>query len=135
MFVQNFDNKKCPCYIYSIRGINIIRGGDTLERVYDTRGRVHGYVDGNTIYDRNDCIAGYTDGCMIYDARRAPMAYVGDRYIYTMDGARVGRYRGYDLYDMSGNHLGYGNSGFGGLLGAALILLLLRRAFRPRFIF
>lgn len=104
-----------------------------MEHVYDYQGRLHGYFDDNIIYDNNNRIAGYTDGSVIYNRAYSPMAYVGDGFVRTMDGTPVGQYRESDLYDMNGNFLGYGNPGFGGLLGATLLLLLFGSFFRPRF--
>lgn len=99
-----------------------------MERFYDSRGNYRGYVMGNTIYDSCGRVMGYTDGCRIYDACRRPLAYIDRGCIYSACCNRVlGYYNGrnYRLYDARGNYLGYGNSGFRGLLGAILILLLL----------
>ena len=104
-----------------------------MEKVFDSQGRLYGYADENVIYDENYRIAGYTDGSVLYDQYRTPLAYADSGYVYTMDNAPVGRYSGYSLFDMSGNYLGYGNQGFRGLLGAILLLLLLRPF--SRFIF
>jgi hypothetical protein len=100
-----------------------------LERFYDSRGTLHGYVIGDTIYDSCNRVMGYTDGCRIFDACKRPLAYIKRGCIYSCCCNRVlGYYNGrnYRLYDAGGNYLGYGNIGFRGLLGAILILLLLR---------
>ena len=110
---------------------NLISGGDIMEKVYDPRHRVQGYVDNNTIYDRNHNIMGYTDGQAIYDRYMYPLAYLEDGYVFNMDGVPLGYYNGYKLYDMGGNYLGYGNFGFFGLLGASLLFLLFAGLARP----
>ncbi|WP_372996894.1 4-fold beta flower protein [Lutispora sp.] len=99
-----------------------------MERFYDSRGTLYGYVDNDTIFDCCGRVMGYTDGCRIFDAYRRPLAYIDRGNVYSSNGARLGYYnsRNYRLYDMDGNYLGYGNSGFRGLLGAILLLLLFR---------
>lgn len=109
-----------------------LKGGDFMEKVYDARRRLRGYVDNNTIYDSDNNIMGYTDGYMLYDQYGTPLAYVDEGYVRTMGGTPVGYYRDTRLYDMSGNYLGYGNFGFFGLLGASFLLLLLGGLFWPR---
>ncbi|MDF2590908.1 MAG: hypothetical protein K0S75_374 [Clostridia bacterium] len=117
-------------YIYHYKEV---KGGVILEKVYDYDGRMRGYVDEDIIYDSENRIAGYTDGSVIYNRAYSPMAYVGDGYVRRMDGTPVGRYRESRLYDMYGNYIGYGNSGFRGLLGATLLLLLFGSFFNRRF--
>jgi len=135
--IQKFNNKKWPCYIYSnwenkyLYDNELIKGGDIMEKVYDTRNKISGYVDNNTIYDSDYNIMGYTDGSVLYDEYMSPLAYVGDGYVHTMGGTPIGYYRGSRLYDMSGNYLGYGNFGFFGLLGASFLFLLLGGLFSP----
>jgi len=108
---------------------NLIPGGDIMEKIYDARGGLHGYVDNNTIYDTNYNVLGYTDGSVIYDDCMTPLAYLSDGYVRTACGIPIGYYRGYRLYDMGGNYLGYGNFGFFGLLGASLLFLLFASPF------
>lgn len=117
-------------HIYNYKGI---KGGVILEKVYDYEGRMHGYVEDDIIYDNYNRIAGYTDGSVIYNRAYSPMAYVGDGFVRRMDGTPIGQYRESSLYDMSGNYIGYGNSGFRGLLGATLLLLLFGSFFTRRF--
>jgi len=133
-------NKISPCYIYNNWDIQKFfalqksifkKGGSIMEKVYDSRRRLRGYVDNNTIYDRNYNVMGYTDGYMLYDEYMSPLAYVGNGYIRTMYGTPIGYYRGSKLYDMSGKYIGYGNYGFFGLLGASFLLLLLGGLFWP----
>jgi len=127
--IQNIINQISTCHIYSSRGINFYsKGGDILERFYDSVGTLYGYVDNNVIYDCCGRVMGYTDGCNIYDSCRRPLAYINRGYVYSSNGTPLGYYnsRNYRLYDMNGNYLGYGNSGYSGLLGAILLLLLLR---------
>jgi hypothetical protein len=131
-FILNLYNKLCPCYIYSNWDNKFVFGGDSVEKVYDTRNRVQGYVDNNTIYDRHHNIMGYTDGQVLYDQYMYPLAYLEDGYVLTMDGRPLGYYNGYKLYDVGGNYLGYGNFGFFGLLGASFLFLLFAGLSGPR---
>lgn len=107
------------------------KGGEAMEKVYDSYGTLYGYVDGGTIYDDNYRVAGYTDGSVLYNQYRTPLGYADGGTIYTMGGIPAGYYNGYRLYDTYGNYMGYGNYGFSGLLGAALLFLLLRPFFSP----
>lgn len=94
-----------------------------MERIYDSNRRIHGYVRRNTIYDNAHNVRGYINGSMVYDANYIPVAYLENGTVYNSGiGAPVGYYRRYNLYDMNGRYLGYGNHGWAGLLGAALLL-------------
>ncbi|KUO67823.1 MAG: hypothetical protein APF77_12315 [Clostridia bacterium BRH_c25] len=102
-----------------------------MEKAYDARNRLIGYVDENIIYDASRNIVGYTDGYVIYDKYSNPLVYVYDGYVRAINGMPLGYYDGYKLYDMNGRYLGYGNFGFFGLLGAALLIIGLGSLFWP----
>lgn len=94
-----------------------------MEKAYDANGIVQGYVSNNIIYDTNNNLRGYINGSTVYDKNLRPVVHLSNGVVYSMPiGQPVGYYSGYNLYSLDGRYLGYGNSGFLGLLGASFLL-------------
>lgn len=94
-----------------------------MERAYDANGLVRGYVADNVIYDNNSNIRGYINGSTVYDKNYRPVLQLTNGLVYSMPaGQPVGYYNGYNLYGLDGSYLGYGNSGFLGLVALAFLL-------------
>jgi hypothetical protein len=93
-----------------------------MEKVYDRKGRLAGYLKGSGVYDNHHKIIGYIQDPMLLDANGTPIAYAANNVLYTTWGAPWAYYDGRIIRDLSGKALGRVNNSWPGMLSAGLLL-------------
>ena len=93
-----------------------------MDKVYNRKGKLAGYLKGNIVYNRHNEIIGYTQENVFFDANSSPIAFVTGNAIYTVAGMPWAYVDNRVIRDMSGRRIGKINRNSVELLAASSVL-------------